>query len=346
VRAGVYNRKRLLDARPFENSVSEGLLTLSWYRALDKTVLSKGLASLRGGSCKAGFVHPPNALKTPRQAWLTVLDRMEAGFVPSNQFGHVDLVSTGHEWHGHKREEPFVFIINGRNVSQDRIKRCVASLSRQVGDNWGAVITDDASGNGSGSYLEFLCKPLACKITLLRNRVRMGQMANTFCGIKNYIANKNAIVLTLDLDDALLGDNVLGIVGEAYEKGADATVGSMLRMDRPHARYEVSFDNPRKNRGGNVWSHLHTFRKYLFNAIREQDLKLCGEWIEMATDWAYMLPIAEMSNQPVFIRDLLYLYEPSEDKFFRKGDGSSNREAVIAEIIAKPAYGKYKQPGI
>ena len=343
VRTAVYNRKELLDARPFDNSVSEGLLALPWHRALDKTIERKGFTSLRGGSSKAGFVHPPNALKIPRQGWLAVMDRLEAGFVPSNQFGHVDLETKDQERFGLKRSEPFVFIINGRNVSHDRMKRCITSLSRQAHTNWGAVITDDESTNGSGEYLEYLCKPLAHKITLLRNRVRLGQMANTFNAIRYSIADPNTVAITLDLDDALLGENVLGILGEVYAKGADATVGSMLRMDKPHARYEISFDNPRKNRGGNVWSHLRTFRKYLFDAIREDDLRLDGQWIRRATDWAFMLPIAEMANHPVFLRELLYLYEPSEKKSLKEVDDPSEREAIIARIVAKPSYDAYQR---
>ena len=338
VRCAMFDKERLLKARPFPNSIENNFLSLPWHRALDRAIATGGCTSLRGGSCNSGFVHPPNTSKVPQKGWLSVLDRLEAGFVAASQYGNVDLVSTSDEWCGPKRHEPFVFIINGRNVSTDRLKRCINSLVRQNGPEWGAVVTDDASDDGSASYLEAICSNIAAKVTLIRNRVRYGQLANTYKSIKNYVANPQTVILTLDSDDALLGENALARVAAEYQKGADLTVGSMLRTDKPHKMYPVSFDNPRKNRGGNVWLHLRTFKKYLFDAIQEEDLKLNGEWVEVANDWAFMLPLVEMAKQPVFIPDLLYLYEPSDDKFLTKVTDPTHRENIIASIVAKTPY--------
>ena len=74
---------------------------------------------------------------------------------------------------------------------------------------------------------------------------------------------------TLDADDALLGDRVLERLAEEYEGGADVTVGSMLRTDKV-VEYPVCFDRPRERRGGNVWQHLRSLRKRLFDAIPDE----------------------------------------------------------------------------
>ena len=140
---------------------------------------------------------------------------------------------------------------------------------------------------------------------------------------------------TLDVeriaDDALIGERVLDRLAVEYERGADVTVGSMLRTDKA-ADYPVCFDRPRERRGGNVWQHLRSFRKRLFDAIPDDALRLDGGYVDVATDWAFMLPIVEMAEHPVHIAEPLYLYEPSG---VGKGAERTEREATIARIVAK-----------
>ena len=110
-------------------------------------------------------------------------------------------------------------------------------------------------------------------------------------------------------------------------------MGSMLRLDK-EARYPVDFDNPR-SRGSNVWQHLRTFRKSLFDAISVEDLQLDNEWIDLANDWAFMVPIIEMASDPRRIPEPLYLYEPAAPKNAEIG---RRRDLVIARILKMPTY--------
>ena len=87
----------------------------------------------------------------------------------------------------------------------------------------------------------------------------------------------------------------------------------MLRLDK-EAYYPVDFDRSRSTWRSNVWQHLRTFRKYLFDAIAVEDLKLDGEWIDLANDWAFMVPIIEMASNPKYIPEPQYLYEPAAPK--------------------------------
>ncbi|MDE0253508.1 MAG: hypothetical protein OYG32_01815 [Rhodospirillaceae bacterium] len=137
--------------------------------------------------------------------------------------------------------------------------------------------------------------------------------------------------MTLDADDALIGERVLERLAAEYRRGADATVGSMLRTDKT-ADYPVCFERPRARRGGNVWQHLRSFRKWLFDAIPDEALRLDGEYVDLANDWAFMLPIVEMVANPVHVPEPLYLYEPSG---VGKGTGRAAREEVIRRIVAK-----------
>ena len=132
------------------------------------------------------------------------------------------------------------------------------------------------------------------------------------------------MIITLDADDALTGNGVLARIGREYEEGADVTVGSMLRLDK-EARYIV-YSNRSRWWDSHVWQPLRTFRKRLFDAIDVEDLKMDGEWIELAADWAFMVPIVEMADSPSHIPEPLYLYQratPKEEVGRRERDALS-----------------------
>ena len=80
-----------------------------------------------------------------------------------------------------------------------------------------------------------------------------------------------------------------------------------------------------------MWQHLRSFRKRLFDAIPDEALRLDGEYVDLASDWAFMLPIVETADNPVHVPEPLYLYEPSG---MGKGTGRAAREEVIRRIVA------------
>ena len=200
-------------------------------------------------------------------------------------------------------------------------------------------MVDDASTNGFGDYVEILLANYRDRVTIVRNATRKGLLYNTWNAIANYCADPQSVIITLDADDALIGTGVLERLRVEYENGADVTVGSMLRLDK-EAVYPADFERPRWWTS-NVWQHLRTFRKCLFDAIDPEDLKLDGEWIDIATDWGFMVPIIEMAENPTYIPEALYLYEPSERK--RRTDRAF-RDSVIARILNKTRYGRLAYP--
>ena len=158
-----------------------------------------------------------------------------------------------------------------------------------------------------------------------------GLLANMVTAIRGLCGDPESVIVTLDADDQLPGDRCLDRLSEVYARGADLTVGSMLRTDK-EAEYPVSFDAPRRHRGGNVWQHLRSFKKLLFDAIPDDALRLDGEYVDLANDWAYMVPLVELAQSPAYLPDPLYLHEPSGNG---KLTDRAVREATIARIIAK-----------
>lgn len=227
-----------------------------------------------------------------------------------------------------------MFVIAGRNVPPGRALRCLESMARQSdrAGEFGAVMIDDGSDPLSREFLCSLTPTLGSRVTFLSPRERCGSLANLVLAIESICTNPQSIVMTLDLDDALLTDRVLDHVGSAFAAGADVTIGSMLRTDK-HRAYVPDFDDPREKRGGNVWQHVRAFRKYLFDAIPRCALRSSERFFDVATDWAYMLPVVELAEHPTAIQEPLYLYEPSG---IGKGDDRARRENVIRSIVEKP----------
>ena len=334
-RAGMVDLVRLRNACPLPNRLDGDRPALPWHRSLDRAVAKGAGTSWRGGDRRTFHVHPPNARKSDREAWYMTLDRIEQGAVPAVQHNRVEWTGGIAEWMRPSRREPFVFLVCGRGVEPGRLRRCLASIARQKGPGWGAVLFDDASEPRIAQHFDIACGLLGPRCTVVRNRRRRGLLANMTTAVRTICTDPETVIVTLDADDALIGDHVLERLAEAYARGADATVGSMLRTDKS-ADYPVELEDPRRKRGGNVWQHLRSFRKRLFDAIPDEALRLDGDYVDIATDWAFMLPIIEMAEHPVHIVEPLYLHEPSGRG---KGEDRAEREATIGRIVAREPTG-------
>ncbi|MEY4544804.1 MAG: hypothetical protein RL685_999 [Pseudomonadota bacterium] len=333
VRCTLLHGARLRASRPWPNELDDGALRRSWHRALDARIQAGGLHSLRGGRASTFFVHPPNDAKRDRDAWLAILDRMEAGIVPHTQIGQVELHGSLSEWLRPERHEELVIVACGRNVPAGRVARFRASLEAQTEQDFGLVIVEDGGARVAADAVrrQFTSWSNASILTL---RERRGALANIVWALRYMCTNPTSIVVLIDLDDALLGSETLRRIREEFEQGADLAVGGMRRTDKA-ASYPVDFERPRERRGGNVWQHLRCFRRELFDRVPDEALRLDGEYVDLAWDWALLLPLVELASAPRYIDESLYLHEPS-------GTGKNPaerriREDIIARIVAKPS---------
>jgi hypothetical protein len=320
---------------PLPNSLTPGgTLVDAWHRSLDNLIESSGFESFRGGTIQTFYIHVPNDRKSNPTEWFNIIKAVERGSIPDIQRGHVNLKGTTADWIGARTEE-IVFLVRGRNTPIPLLRRCIDSVKQQTDTCWGMIMIDACSQNGMDEYIEsIMAQELEDKLSILRNHTPLPAIQNISIATKAICSNQESVIVHLDADDALIGSNVLTILRDAYASGADITVGSMLRLDK-HKEYPVDFIEPRTNRGGNVWQHLRSFKKYLFDSIREEDLKIDDDWVPIAEDWAFMLPIVEMATSPLHIKEMIYFYEPAEQK---NDEVRSLREEVIGQIVRKTRY--------
>lgn len=206
------------------------------------------------------------------------------------------------------------------------------SVGQQTDSGFGLVFIDEGSRNPVPEYINEVLLPgwgdRACSFF---NISSLTSLENNVIAIRDFCSNPESVIITLDMDDALIGTDVIGCLREKYQQGADLTVGSMIRTDKS-CDYPVIFEDVRNARGGNVWQHLRTFRKYLFDAIPESYFKIDTGWIPFAEDWAFMIPMVEMAKHPAYIAKKLYFYEPTGHK---DPETRVRREDMIAHIIGK-----------
>jgi hypothetical protein len=334
VRFSLINLNRLRKLLPLPNEVNDyGNLNEPWHRALDHTLATNAISSLRRGSNHTFFIHVPNDVKKDVNLWFNILKEAELGIFPPEQIGNVELVSDLGAWYPGRNEE-YIFIIRGKDVDLYKLKRMFDSVHNQSMGNWGCVFIDAKSTNGMLEYIERVIYPdNQDKISIWRNWQLLTPLENTKIAISNLCNNPDSIIITLDADDCSIGNDVLTRLHTEYSSGADLTVGSMFRTDK-QKDYPVDFKNPRETSGGNVWQHLRTFKKYLFDQIPMEYFRMDGDWIPHTEDWAFMLPMIDIAKSPRHIKEPLYYYEPSLDKSFRK---ITERERIIGEVLNKPS---------
>ncbi len=332
-RGTLLHRARLLASRPWPNHLRGETLARSWHRALDERIRTSGLRSLRGGRPVTFFIHPPNERKRDRDEWFAILDRVEGGAVPAAQSGSVELRGDLGEWLGPKRHERIVVIACGRDVPASRVARFRDSLRAQTATGWGVVAIEDGGARTSADLVRHQLGVWP-NATALALRARRGGLANTVWALRHLCPDPDSIIVLVDLDDALLGAGALARVAEEFDRGADLTVGGMMRTDKA-ASYPVDFEHARERRGGNVWQHLRAFRRGLFDLVPDGALRIDGEYPDLACDWALMLPLVEVARSPRYISEPLYLYEASGTG--KRGDERRRREEIIGHIVAKPS---------
>jgi len=347
VRFALIEKERLLSLRPLPNNLISEKLELTWHRSLHKKQKLTNKVSIRGGDSRSYFIHPQNFRKECIDIWFTILDRIENGYLIQRQKEEYELIGSYYDWSVPKRSEELIIITLVKDMSYEGFLRCWNSIINQKNTNFGWIIIDDNSSNGLNTFIRYLIKnsKIKEKITYIQNRFQQYGMANTYKAIHYFCDNPNSIICMVDGDDALIGDNVISNTKKLYQKGADVVIGKMYRTDKlyPKYRYIPNFKNPKIN-GGNVWQHLKTFRKYLFDSIKLWDFKIekqdkilgkTKEWIKYSVDYAIMIPIIEMSKNPIFHNEYNYLHQrrlPSNKKM------KDIKNKYISKILTNSNY--------
>lgn len=187
---------------------------------------------------------------------------------------------------------------------------------KQEYKNYQCIIIDDMSTDNSVKIIEDIIKKND-KFVLIKNTEKKLALRNIYEAIIFSDPSQEDVVITLDGDDWLLGNGVLGYLNKQYaEKQCWMTYGSYVEFPSK-IRGKFSRQIPPQIIENNSFresewmsSHLRTFKYWLWEKIKFDDLlKEDGEFCDGAWDMRFMFPMLEMcGKKSLFIEKIMLSY--------------------------------------
>ena len=245
----------------------------------------------------------------------------------------------------------FKIIVPMYNVEK-WVHKNIESLKQQSYANFQCIIIDDISEDKSVDIVRDL---IGCdeRFKLVVNKNKKYALQNIYEGIKFSKPNDHDVIVTLDGDDWLYGNDVLEKLNDIYKKqdcyltyGEFANSSNIINdIPKPNgaAHPFPSFVIKNNCFRNYKWmsSHLRTFKYGLWKNIKKEDLlDDNGEFYRMAWDVAFMMPMLEMAaSRQYCFSDILYIYNNENPINDSKVDPNL-QVSLDRQIRAKPPYSR------
>jgi len=203
----------------------------------------------------------------------------------------------------------FCVIMPTYNAEQ-YVEEALESLIAQTYTNWEAIVINDCSTDHTLALVQGVAKKEP-RIHIHTPNEKKCALENTVIGIKMLCKGEEDIVVILDGDDKLKGPDVLDYLNKEYQKNIWTTWGNFeLLSDGQPCTYQDpktkkivpwadKLDKPfnRREMGRFLFSHLRTYKYWLFKQIHEADfLDAQGNYYTTAGDVIVSLPLIEMAG--------------------------------------------------
>jgi len=197
------------------------------------------------------------------------------------------------------------------------VEKCIMSINDQKYDNWGAILIDDASTDGTLDKIIATVKEKCApgKFRVMSRNVNVGALENTIFGTNAICEDDEDIIVIVDGDDWMFDNNVLSYLNEVYQdENIWLTYGNFIyESNQQISKTNKLITNTRTYRHSQNYcsSHLRTYKFKIWKKIQEVDLRdSYGRYYKITGDLAVMYPLIEMSglNRIKFIEKPLYVY--------------------------------------
>lgn len=230
--------------------------------------------------------------------------------------------------------------------SEKLTEKCILSLKNQYYTNFTAYFIDDMSTDNS---YEIAKKTIGDddRFVLIKNSEKKYKTKNFIDVIRNNPKiNWDDVIIELDGDDELSDNFVLGRLNKIYMDDNIWVCGSKWK-DQKGIIGNYGKPNLNKVRKSSWnFSHLRTFRSFLFNLIDDEHLKYNGEYFKAACDLGHGIPILEMCGEEHFyyIDEPLYIYKWHDKQSYSSNTDFNNDK--LQGRTAKHIYGLPTYPKI
>ena len=191
------------------------------------------------------------------------------------------------------------------------IKEYINSLLSQTYTDFIVYLIDDMSTDNS-FYIAKKYIENDRRFIMIKNTEKKWKTKN-FIDVVKYNQNIkwDDILVEIDADDKLANNNVLMKIFNLYQNNNNIWICGSKWIDTLGRPGKYGIIIPEKARiGYTIFSHMRTFKAFLFRAIREQDLIYNGEYFKAACDIAHGIPMLEMagSEHYFFLNEVTYIY--------------------------------------
>jgi glycosyltransferase involved in cell wall biosynthesis len=222
--------------------------------------------------------------------------------------------------------------------AENLVSKSIKSLKDQNYTNFVAYYIDDLSTDNS--YNEALNEIGSDnRFHLIKNTEKKYKTKNFVDVIKeNSRIDWDDVIVELDGDDQLIDNFVLGLINKIYDNQNIWICGSRWvdqygkSMNYGEAKPELARSTPWN------FSHLRTFRAFLFRQIQDHHLKYDGEYFKAACDLGYGMPMLEMSGNEhyYFLDQVTYIYNWHDHQSY--SDKNSFKDKEVQSKTAKYIY--------
>jgi glycosyltransferase involved in cell wall biosynthesis len=219
-------------------------------------------------------------------------------------------------------QTPFVILIFSYN-NEKWVDQNIHSALNQEYSNFRILYVDDASTDKTLEKLNQCLEnhPRRGIVEVHSHSINRGAASNFYNYIHQNVLD-DEVVVSLDGDDQLSNNGVLAYLDEVYSNPlrdiwitygqytfqSSGLVGSCVK--RPYLFEKGNPPHLGYRKEEFRFSHLRTFKGWLFKKIRKKDLYYGEKFVHMASDTAIMWPMIEMASNGhfQFIDKILYIY--------------------------------------
>lgn len=208
----------------------------------------------------------------------------------------------------------FLIIATGFNCKKYALK-CIKSVQAQTYKNFTAVFISDGSTDGTLDR-DSLKSVNDERLTVCIYPQNEGAAKRRWNAIKMFCYDEETVVILLGLDDELF-PNCLERLAMAYKTGVWMSYGNWRDQHRQMLPkdFKLYFDEEtHANRDYRKVKYRSTapnsFKRFLFDQLKEEDFQIDGKWIDTTTESPLMFACLEMCGKEkiAVIEEPIYLY--------------------------------------
>ena len=226
--------------------------------------------------------------------------------------------------------------------SEDYVADCIKSIKNQYYGEFVAYMVDDMSTDNSYEVaLDAIDGDE--RFILIKNTEKKYKTKNFIDVINNPDIDWDDVIIEIDGDDQLSDNFVLGLINKIYVN-EDIWICGSKWMDKNGiiGNYGKFSANKARIKSWN-FSHMRTYRAFLFRMIKEEHLMFEGEYFKAGCDIGAGIPMLEMAGDAHFyyLDQVTYIYTWHDNQSYSSTNsfGDNTLQSKIASYVYKlPKY--------